>query len=276
MSLREDVISCLGINPLYSFNRDAVASHTQLDSTVTKLQTSQIKVIISGKSIETYHYEKPVITGMHPARMRAINTLRVRSEEYKFRSIYRAKNTIRRLGLGNFGKKDKFVTLTFNNDQDFDISDLSICLAHYKKFIRKLKTIHPQLKYITVPEFQKRGAVHYHVICNLPYVDDSDLEVIWGYGFIKILAINDTKGVAIYLTKYLSKRFDDPRKNGHRLYYSSKNLMRPQVLYGEGAEQLSAALSRSSHVSVAYANSYQTEHNGQVEYKQYNPKQNDH
>jgi len=275
MSLREDVISGLGINPLCSLNRDALASHTQLDSTVTKLHTSKIKVIISGKSIETYQYEKPVVTGIHPTRTKTTNTFRVRSEEYKFRSIYRAKNIIRRLGQANFGQNDKFVTLTFNNDHDFDINDLSICLGHYKKFIRKLKTLHPQLKYITVPEFQKRGAVHYHIICNLPYIDASDLEMIWGYGYIKILAINDTKGVAIYLTKYLSKRFDDPRKNGHRLYYSSRNLKRSRIVYGESAKQLHDVLCKSNLVTVAHSNSYYSNYNGLVNYKQYNPKQND-
>lgn len=276
MSLRDVNISFPGVNPLDYLNSDALASHTYLDSTVTKLHVSRNKVIISGNTYETYGYEIPVITGMTHPKKKSSNKPRIRSEEYKFRSINRAKNAIRRSGLGNFGHNDKFVTLTFNNDHDFDITDLSSCLLHYKKFIRKLKKLYPKLKYITVPEFQKRGAVHYHIICNLPHMESAKLERIWGCGFIKILAINDTNGVAVYLSKYLSKRFDDPRKNGHRLYYASKNLIKSRTFYGEKAEQISSALSHSNQMALEYSTSYQTDFNGLVTYKQYNPKQNDH
>jgi hypothetical protein len=46
------------------------------------------------------------------------------------------------------------------------------------------------LKYVSVVEFQKRGAVHYHaVFFNLPFIVNDELAAIWSHGFIKINAI---------------------------------------------------------------------------------------
>lgn len=40
-------------------------------------------------------------------------------------------------------------------------------------------------------EFQKRGAIHYHLLCNLPFVSSKELAEIWTHGFIKIKKIED-------------------------------------------------------------------------------------
>ncbi len=184
---------------------------TRLDYTDTKLQVSKYKVVSSGESVDIYEYEVPIARGIKKQRAQNRAAIYNRNSEYQTKSITRAKNKIRRLILSNFKTNDKFITLTFNDENVFDINKLEVCLKYYKKFVRKLKNIYPAIKYIAVPEFQKRGAVHYHIICNLPHLDKDKIQSLWGHGFIKIKAIFDSQSAAIYLTKYLSKRFDYKR-----------------------------------------------------------------
>lgn len=270
MSLESDAIEVLGASPLgRATNIDDLISY-KLDSTVITSQYSRVKIIISGNTIEKYAYEVPLKTGVTKKSKGEKTRKKDRSGEYKSRSIFRAKNRIRRLCLSNFEENDKFVTLTFNNEQKFDITDISICLVYFKKFIRKLHAMYPDFKYIAVPEFQKRGAVHYHLLCNLPYIENSELAKLWGYGFINIKAVEHSKNVSIYITKYLSKRLEDLRKNGHRLYYSPKNLIKPRTIYGDVAEQLSERLIKSTKIKKTFENNYITALNGRVYYTQYN------
>ena len=135
--------------------------------------------------------------------------------------------------------------------------------------MRKLRQWYPNLKYITVPEFQKRGAVHYHLLCNIPKIRQSEMKKIWPYGFFKVKEIHGTTHLAFYLVKYLSKRFDDKRKQGHRLYYASRGLKRPTTLYGPYAEAITNKLKKDHSNAVQYETNYDTEHNGTVDYKQF-------
>ncbi|WP_452176556.1 rolling circle replication-associated protein, partial [Kordiimonas lipolytica] len=57
---------------------------------------------------------------------------------------------------------------------------------NFKKFIQRLNyKMDLKLKYSCVVEFQKRGAVHYHLLAyNLPFIENSKLAEIWGHGFV--------------------------------------------------------------------------------------------
>lgn len=248
---------------------------TRLDNTGTKGQPSGIsksKIIQSNDLVEVYDFEVPVKFGQTNAKRKFCRSKSIRSVEHRARSIIRALNTVRRLTHINFSENDKFITLTFNNDQPIDINDLSSCLPYYQKFIRKLRKKYSSLKFITVPEFQKRGAVHYHLLCNIPFIQKGELEILWPYGFSKPKAVKSSLHLALYLCKYLSKRFDDKRKEGHRLYYSSKNLAKPTIQYGETAEVISKRLKEHHSEAVQYERPYTTTRNGLVTYTQYQTK----
>ncbi len=273
MTSVNDVAEVLGARPLGQAPQIENPTPIRLDNNVTKLQLSWKTVIKTGNSHDVYGYQFPLIVGKKVLSNKPKS--RNRSEEYKLRSITRAITNIRRLALGNFKNNDKFVTLTFNDDNDFDITKLKECLVYLKKFLRRLSNMYPGFKYILVTEFQKRGAVHYHMICNLPFIDNDELGRIWGHGYTKILAMNNSRGVSVYLSKYLSKRLDDPRKLGHKLYYSSKNLIRPIKIYGEEAERLLKELEEDPTMNMDYSNEYETQNNGTATFQLYNPKQND-
>lgn len=238
---------------------------TNLDYTGTNRPTTQLtryKVVQSGKTVETYQYQHPIMVGNNkPKRQKRGNSNR--SEEYKKATITRATLNIRRLVCANFSRKDKFITLTFNNAQPFDITDPQVCLKHFQIFIRRLRRSYPELKYIVVPEFQKRGALHYHMICNLPFITPEEFGQYWSFGYFDLKAIDGDMHLAFYLSKYLYKRFEHMKKDGNRLFYASKGLIRPITVYGELAEALVHRLAERG-IPVQYSNTYESQFNGTV------------
>lgn len=269
----QDIIKILGGSPL-GLSQDSGPKPTiRLDNTGTILQKpygfSRTKIIKSGDMVEIYDVERPFKYGFKGKPRKKASHKSIRYDEHRVRSIIRAINNVRRLTHLNFTENDKFLTLTFNNEQNFDINNLKACLPFYQKFIRQLHQLYTNLIYITVPEFQKRGAVHYHILCNIPFVQKDELNKLWPYGFSKPRAIKSSTHLAFYLCKYLGKRFDDKRKEGHRLFYSSRNLKRSQTFYGLRMEHISAKYKRMHCDILQYENKYNSVHNGAVEYRQY-------
>lgn len=113
----------------------------------------------------------------------------------------------------------KFLTLTFKNDDVFT-RDLTWCNNEVAKFMKRVcyhlystddnivrKNV---LKYISVPELQKRGVWHFHIIIfNMEYVKHYKLLKWWGgkkKGSVNVKAIKlDSEGmVSRYVVKYMT------------------------------------------------------------------------
>lgn len=259
---------------------------TRLDSTVISRHTGEegyivldndkfievtnVRVIKTGNRIEIYTYERPIKLHVKNHKRKVTKTPQLmtpRDQEYRNRRAHRANNTIRRLANGNFSIGAKFLTLTFNNDQDFDISSIRECNKRHSIFIKKLQKIYPDMKYISVLEFQKRGAVHYHILNNLPFIDKEEITALWGHGFIDIREIKDTDSIGGYIAKYMVKNCTDPRFADHRTYFASKNLERPEVIYGFKTKEY---IEQLLNVKPVFQNNYKTIFNGVVEYEEYN------
>jgi hypothetical protein len=145
------------------------------------------------------------------------------------------KNLVRTLIGGNFfednGVKDKFISLTFKNTKKFDISNLSECNVRHQIFIKKLQKLHPNLKYIMIPEVQKeRNAIHYHMLTNIPYMEKKTLQKLWPYGFSDIRVKDSYIKAGKYLTKYLTKDKGNESFFRKRRVYTSHNLYRTYVV----------------------------------------------
>jgi hypothetical protein len=149
-----------------------------------------------------------------------------KNEDNKQRSVRRAKQNFRRLVLSNLYKQQfLFLTLTFaENEKDLDYAYLKLKI--FLKQIRKFQDI----KYLGVFEYQKRGAIHFHIfIFNLDWLPKKILDK-WRKpnGFLKIKVIDpkDHVKTASYLTKYFMKSYEKDLF-GRKRYFSSKNLARP-------------------------------------------------
>lgn len=109
----------------------------------------------------------------------------------------------------------RFMTLTFKKNNK-STRDLKYCNGELNKFFKKIGYKYYDIsgnvfKYITVPELQKRGVWHYHVIIfNSKYLPQSELLKMWGHGSVHIEVIKeDSAGlVASYVVKYMSKNIN--------------------------------------------------------------------
>lgn len=183
------------------------------------------------------------------------------------RNITRTRNNVRRLALANFDNGSKFVTFTFAEN----IKDIAVANQEWKRFIMRLRYKYGKFKYMAVLEFQKRGAVHYHCIWDLPYIKKSELSELWGQGFIKVNRIEHVDNVGAYIVKYMTKDLMDERFVGSKAYQCSKGLDRPIVLRDEELETV-WQLYDLEHKKTAFESSYTSEHHGLIVYREYNLK----
>jgi len=196
-----------------------------------KIKNSKKKMFICGDYAELITYEKPYYYNHAPIEKKSF----FRSTEKKVRSdssVNRARQNLYKLILSNIDEKQKyknlFLTLTFKKN----VTNIKEANYEFKKFIQRFNYIQKaHCKYIGVIEFQKRGAIHYHVLFfNVPYIEDirNKIRVTWRNGFIKINAIKEIKNISAYVSKYIQKGFFDKRHFGEKVYISSRNLKRPE------------------------------------------------
>ena len=147
----------------------------------------------------------------------------------------------------------------------------------FMKFIKRLNykvfnSKKANLKYSVVPEFTKKGRIHYHCIFyNLPYLKADVVADVWGQGYIKINAIDNIDNVGAYVCKYISKDFDDERMRGKKCYFSSRGLFKSYEYTNKNqVETVAAALLENKDCS--YSAIYENEQLGKISYKQYNLK----
>jgi hypothetical protein len=174
----------------------------------------------------------------------------------------------------NFDNQDKFLTLTFAEN----ITDVKVANKEFKKGIKRLRYLYPDLKYLAVIEFQERGAVHYHMLAKLPFIKNSKLAEIWGNGFVKIRQISHVDDVGRYVTKYMNKDLSDIRLQGLKAYNCSKNLTRWRELKSWNVAEMKEIYQVQDDLeneTPAYEKAYTSEYGGQVNVLEFNFNQNE-
>lgn len=152
--------------------------------------------------------------------------------EIELQNIYRTKIQFQRLIQCNLNNFKTFITLTFADN----ITDVNVANKKFANWRTRVRKLHKGFAYICVPEFQKRGAVHYHLLTNLD-ISNSDLIIpqkgkkkqydvkFWSYGFSSVFTINNINVIG-YMTKYMTKDIDNRLFSKRRYFYSS-NLLKP-------------------------------------------------
>ena len=126
-----------------------------------------------------------------------------------------------------------------------------------------------RIKYLCVPEFTKKGRIHYHVVLfNLPFVKNKTLQSIWSNGFIKINKIDNCDNVGAYVSKYMTK--DNEQMIEEKSYFTSRNLEKPLEIVNE--KEIEILADSLSPTDVVYLNSFVNDYLGLVNYTQYNLK----
>lgn len=223
--------------------------------------------LICGNVIELTKYERPLLCGQNAKHIgRSVSASQEDKKVNRNKVLTRARHNVRQLANAN-PDCNKFLTLTFAEN----LTDIDEANYLFKKFMGRLKYAFPslKLKYIAVSEFQKRGAVHYHLLCNLPYIDVKKLNEIWGNGYIKLNKIDDVNNVGAYITKYMQKDFDDPRLIGKKCYMTSRNLNKPTKLNNDKTiDELLLFLAQNDLVQRSYSNTAYNDYFGNCVYTQ--------
>lgn len=142
-----------------------------------------------------------------------------------YKNVLRAKSKIRALCNENSHLLTKFLTLTFASDFTEDkINDANKILSNFLKRLSYKYKI--KIEYLCVPELQKNGKIHFHLLCNLPFIDVVELQLIWGYGIVHITKIDDVRNLGAYLSSYVDKDFGKAFA-GRKHFFKSKGVVYP-------------------------------------------------
>ena len=203
------------------------------------------KLIKCGNYLQVYFFKDKHAKnkkGIENNLIKEKNIHRVGEEKYiEFKNIIRAKLNLQRLVKANEDIFKTFVTLTFEENIR-DIKEANKIFNNWLTNIRKRKK--KDFAFVCVPEYQKRGAIHYHLMTN---VDINDTSVIipqkkrtkktknlkhlydviyWNKGYSNVFPLSDIDNVTAYITKYMTKDIDN-RLFGSRKYHYSRNLIKP-------------------------------------------------
>ena len=155
----------------------------------------------------------------------------------RFDNLFRSRKLVIDLAYENKNLWKSFLTLTFAEN----VKDIDFANKCFNSWLTSIRQIFPDFSYLCVPEFQKRGAVHYHLLSNL--VVGGELLPIqsekkkmydvrfWKYGFTSAFDLklaDDRFNVALYVCKYLYKDIDS-RLFGRKKIMHSRNLNLPKV-----------------------------------------------
>ena len=233
------------------------------------------KYVITGHILEVYSYDyyihgKGGFSGTDKGQAEIENALKNYANTNQ-----RRRDKIRRLACTNFNNKyDKFLTLTFAENK----TNIEECNLLFKNFIKRLKYKYNLLclKYLAVIEFQERGAVHYHVLLNIPYIPHKELQELWGNGFVFVNAISHVDNLGAYILKYMTKDNNDTRLMGKKAYLTSRNLKQEETIVNHDLRDFDKLESKIiqkynlNDLKAVYEANYDTEMLGNCTYKQYN------
>lgn len=166
-------------------------------------------------------------------------------KEIMLSNAIRSNLNCQRIAKTNRHVWETFITLTFKEN----ITDISIANKIFNAWRTNIKKLKSDFKYLAVPEFQKRGAVHYHILSNLG-IEDKDIILkqqkktgkavkfddlydvkYWTKGFARVDFIkNDYKKIYSYICKYMTKDIDN-KLFGKKRYFYSQNLDKPFETY---------------------------------------------
>ena len=246
------------------------------------------KIITYGNIIETFTYERP-LTIFEGARRKNTRHARIpganddartvdRSEAFEGKrkdNANRASMVFRQLVLANLTGTEYplLLTATYRDNQE----DLRLGYRDFGAFIQALRhRFGKEWKYIAVPEFQKRGAVHFHaLIWGLPksvFEEERSTRLVaglWKHGFIYLKMTDGNEKLSSYLTKYMAKSFIDRRLMNQKAYVCSRNLIRPQIQGGISNFGIDVLLEEFGVATPEIDNSYDTHWLGKARHRIY-------
>lgn len=249
------VVQCGNYIQVYEFEKNKVKRPNKKDSNDLELKKIQFDDNISIKKKE-----------------RNLKT----DNEIENQNIIRSKLQCQRVAKANMENWKSFITLTFKDN----IEDISYANKKFHSFVVMVKRVYKDFKYLCVPEYQKRGAIHYHLLTNLEcgseIIPKQDQKRLWnketqtykeldyydikywnnGYSSAEPIT-EEPKKVIGYISKYMTKNVDN-RLFAHRRFFYSQNCTVPQISYIDSTdkEQINWLQTKIRDKEIIYQNEY--------------------
>lgn len=187
------------------------------------------KIIQSGTQVEIYQYERDAPQKVTRKKSRRANSRR------RTRSVQRSRLTFFRLVRANVSAEARPALVTLTMREVCTLGQAWKCFTAFALRVRKKRK--SNFAFIAVPEFQKRGAVHFHVLVwglsDVEIARERDSRAVaqqWGHGYVDIRPTDGSEKLAGYLAKYMFKAMWDERLLGNKAFSGSRNLVRPVSL----------------------------------------------
>lgn len=144
-----------------------------------------------------------------------------------------------------------FATFTFDETKQ-DRNDFEALRTRITRFLRRRS-----IKYFLIPEFHEKGGIHFHALLSAeikPFLAEFEgkalknqyihskivaheeifncPEIQQNYGYTIIEPIRNVEACSLYISKYVTKTFDDPnfpRLSRHR-FFTSRGLRSPAIV----------------------------------------------
>ena len=172
--------------------------------------------------------------------------LRARNQYDYNRSARRARQTL--YDICKCNDFSFFVTLTFDGNKIDRMND-SATKRKYSQWANDVKKQFPNMYYVTVPEYHKKGGLHFHILIGgitldelkaTPALNKRGKQIrkkgkaiwnigAWKKGFSTLSIIGNGEATKHYICKYITKQHADDRFFNKRRYYVSWNITRPEI-----------------------------------------------
>lgn len=164
------------------------------------------------------------------------------------RSISRARQSIQ--GYCKVNSFQWFITLTFSSDKSVVSNRLNDdqTLKLFKKWRKSVKRSFPEMIYLAVPEYHKKGGIHFHILVGGITAEQLKLSYFktkhnkhgepydifsvgsWSFGYSTATKIRYPERVSSYICKYITKQDLDIRFYRRSRFYHSANIIKPVVI----------------------------------------------
>lgn len=242
--------SCIYLNkPYYQrFYRGMLLS-LLLDSrliTRVRFENYNTKIVQFGNYIQVYYYPYQKHKNLENFDIDSLSKKKssdivgkILEDKMLSKNIIRSRLQCQRIAKANADVWTSFITLTYKDN----FTDLKSAKNDLSFFIKNIKKVKKDLKYIVIPEFQKRGAIHFHLLTNLSTQDNHIIKQqkdnakfydvkYWSKGFTSFENVQgDIKKVVGYISKYMTEDTCDNRLFGFRKFSASQNLERPKEYF---------------------------------------------
>ena len=204
-------------------------------------------------------------------------------EENRRRSALRARKTLVDAVNANFGwarrgfrygdKSVKFLTLTYKEN----MTDYARLSGDFDLFKHRLEYhLREKIQYVCVPEQQKRGAWHLHVLLFCSFLPIDTLKRLWnetqGQGGFNVKRVQHVHNVGKYIGKYVGKDFEENDGiAGKRRFWCSqgftKGVSRFRLSENPNLD-VKGVFSKRKLLASCYEGEFESEYTGKVSVRQ--------